>query len=69
MFEIKHFIYTPTGMEQHGEVIDSKNGFDVIEYKTCGFKHIIPIPTSEEIDKLHKEEFYSTEKVTYLVQK
>lgn len=65
MANIKHYIYPPTGVEHYGEVIDSKDGFDVIECKTCGFKHVIPIPTSEELDKLYKEEFYSTEKPTY----
>ncbi|GAI77011.1 unnamed protein product, partial [marine sediment metagenome] len=63
MSEIKHFIYPPTGAEHHGEAIDSKDGYDVIECEACGFKHVIPIPTPEELDKLYKEEFYSTEKV------
>lgn len=65
MPKTKHFIYSPTGVEHYGEVIDSKDGFDVIECKTCGFKHVIPIPTPEELNKLYKEEFYSTEKPTY----
>lgn len=65
MSEIKHFIYPPTGVEHYGEVIDSKDGFDVIECETCGFKHVIPIPTPEELEKLYKEEFYSTEKPKY----
>ncbi len=65
MPEMKHFVYTPTGVEHHGEVIDTKEGFDVIECKTCGFKHVIPIPTPEELEKLYKEEFYSTEKPKY----
>jgi SAM-dependent methyltransferase len=48
-----------------GAVLDSVNGFDVIECETCEFKHVIPIPTSEELDKLYKEDFYSTEKPRY----
>ncbi len=65
MSNIEHYIYPPTGTKHFGETIDSKNGFDVIECTTCGFKHVIPIPTPEELDKLYKEEFYSTEKPTY----
>ncbi len=65
MSEIKHFIYPPTGVEHYGEVVDSKDGFDVIECKICGFKHVIPIPTPEELDKLYKDKFYSTEKPRY----
>ena len=34
MPEMKHFVYPPTGVEHHGEVIDTKEGFDVIECKT-----------------------------------
>jgi len=49
----------------YGQILDTKNGFDVIECETCEFKHIIPIPTQEELDKLYKEEFYSTEKPRY----
>ena len=65
MPEMKRFIYPPTDVEHYGEVIDSKDGFDVIECETCGFKHVIPIPTPEELEKLYKEEFYSTEKPKY----
>jgi SAM-dependent methyltransferase len=57
MANIKHYIYPPTGVEHHGEVIDSKDGFDVIECKTCGFKHIVPIPTQEEMAIFYKTEF------------
>lgn len=66
MPETKHFVYPPTGVEHYGEVIDTKEGFDVIECETCGFKHVIPIPTPDELEKLYKEEFYSTEKPKYL---
>ena len=65
MSKINHFIYAPTGTEHYGETIDSKNGFDVIECINCGFKHILPIPPEEELNKLYKEEFYSTEKPAY----
>jgi len=63
--KIKHFTYQPTGVEHYGTVIDSKEGFDVIECEACWFKHIIPIPTPEESEKLYKEDFYSTEKPKY----
>ena len=35
MSETKHFFYQPTGVEHYGEVIDSKEGFDVIECAAC----------------------------------
>jgi SAM-dependent methyltransferase len=57
MSEVKHFVYPPTGVEHYGEVIDSKDGFDVLECETCGFKHVIPIPTPEEMAIYYKTEF------------
>lgn len=61
----KHFTYPATGVEHSGEAIDTKATFDVIECKTCGFKHVIPIPTPEELGELYKENFYATEKPRY----
>ncbi len=62
MSEIKHYIYPPTGVKHYGEVIDSKNGFDVIECKACGFKHVIPIPSSNELNKFYKKKYYEQER-------
>ena len=52
--------------EHQGIVLDSIKGFDVIECEGCGFKHIIPIPTFEELAYVYTEEYYSTEKPLYL---
>ncbi len=49
-----------------GPVIDSVKGFDVIECNACYFKHIVPIPTLEELDEQYKKEFYSTKKPAYI---
>jgi SAM-dependent methyltransferase len=49
-----------------GDVLDSVGGFDVIECGACGFKHIVPIPTSEELDQIYRQDYYSTEKPLYL---
>lgn len=49
-----------------GPILDFVKGFDVIECDTCGFKHIIPIPTAEEMEKVYREEYYSIEKPLYL---
>ena len=49
-----------------GPVLDSVKGFDVIECETCDFKHIIPIPTAEEMEEAYREEYYSIEKPLYL---
>jgi hypothetical protein len=41
---------TKSWREHQGEVVDSVKGFDVIECEICGFKHIIPIPTEDEME-------------------
>ncbi len=52
--------------EHNGTVIDTVKGFDVIECEPCGFKHIIPIPSSEELEEIYRDEYYSIEKPLYL---
>lgn len=49
-----------------GDVRDSVGGFDVIECETCAFKHIVPVPTPQELDEVYRQEYYSTEKPLYL---
>jgi len=49
-----------------GEVLDTVRGFDVLECQTCAFKHIVPIPTPQDIDGVYRHEYYSTDKPQYL---
>jgi len=49
-----------------GIILDSVNGFDVIECEECLFKHIIPIPQPDELESIYRNEYYSTEKPLYL---
>lgn len=44
--------------EHFGKILDSKDGYDVIDCVTCGFKHIIPIPTDEELSKIYTNDYY-----------
>jgi SAM-dependent methyltransferase len=57
---------TKTWEGHTGLVLDSVNGFDVIECEACGFKHIIPIPSPDELDKVYREEYYAKEKPLYI---
>lgn len=53
--------------ENHeGEILHHVNGFDVIACQKCGFKHIVPIPSQEELEHIYKHEYYSTDKPLYL---
>ena len=49
-----------------GEVVASDNGFDVIDCQRCGFKHIIHIPTVDELENIYKHDYYKEEKPLYL---
>lgn len=49
-----------------GPVLTSANGFDVIDCKKCQFKHIIAIPTEEELDKSYRHDYYTQEKPLYI---
>lgn len=49
-----------------GPVIDRVNDFDVIECGDCGFRHVMPLPTVEELESLYCEDYYAREKPLYL---
>ena len=49
-----------------GKIVAQKNGFDIISCKNCGFKHIYPIPSIEELEYIYKHEYYSKDKPTYI---
>ena len=49
-----------------GDILYTKNGYDIILCKICGFKHIIPIPDEPELTQIYKEDYYSVEKPLYI---
>lgn len=49
-----------------GKVCDTVKGFEVIDCHHCGFKHLVPIPTAEELEQIYRHEYYSVEKPLYL---
>ena len=53
---------TPT---HHGPVIVAVDGYDVIDCQTCGFRHIDPLFTDEELKKFYDGEFYEKERPDY----
>ena len=49
--------------ENHeGQLIDSIDDIDVIQCENCGFKHIVPIPTSNELALFYREKFYEQDR-------
>ncbi|MDH1469605.1 class I SAM-dependent methyltransferase [Shewanella sp. GD03713] len=56
--------------EQHmGHLVDEINGFQVIECQMCGFKHIHPLPTLDELEKIYRHEYYTLDKPLFLQEK
>ena len=54
------------GIEHKGRIEAKFNEFEVIHCQLCDFKHVIPLPKSEELEKLYSEEYYSKEKSLYI---
>ena len=50
----------------HGPIVAVANGFDVIECELCEFRHIVPIPTEEDLEKTYRYDYYTQEKPLYL---
>ena len=49
-----------------GRSIENRNGYEVIDCTSCRFKHIIPIPSHEELREIYRSEYYATEKPLYI---
>ena len=49
-----------------GNLIESVNGFDVIECADCGFKHVVPMPTEVELEEIYRHDYYTEEKPLYI---
>jgi SAM-dependent methyltransferase len=54
------------GIDHRGKVVDTVNGFDVVDCGECGFKHIVPVPSLEELDRVYRHEYYTMDKPLYL---
>ena len=52
----------------HGPVIATMEGYDVIECHACGFRHIDPLFSDEELKKFYDGEFYENERPDYFVR-
>jgi SAM-dependent methyltransferase len=48
-----------------GPVIVSVAGRDVIDCRRCGFRHIDPLFTAEELKSFYEQEFYQSERADY----
>lgn len=49
-----------------GPLLDTKDGFDVVDCHDCGFRHVVPLPTPEELAATYRHDYYAREKPLYL---
>jgi 2-polyprenyl-3-methyl-5-hydroxy-6-metoxy-1,4-benzoquinol methylase len=49
-----------------GPILDSVNGYDVMECQLCQFAHVVPIPDESELQQVYHEGYYGEEKPNYL---
>ena len=54
------------GNSHLGELIGSSNNFDIIECVECGFKHVTPIPSDNDLEKFYSHEYYQMDKPFYI---
>ncbi len=61
----KHAYLGPK-MKHEGPVIDTVDDINVIDCNTCGFKHVTPLPSEEELNAFYEKEYYNKDKPQYL---
>jgi SAM-dependent methyltransferase len=52
----------------YGPVLVTVDGYDVIDCEACGFRHIDPLFTDEELKKFYDGEFYEKERPDYFTR-
>lgn len=50
----------------YGKWIDQVDEIEIVDCETCGFAHVLPLPTPGELEEVYRQEYYSDEKPTYL---
>jgi SAM-dependent methyltransferase len=50
----------------HGARIAAANGYDVIACAACGFRHALPLPSPDALEREYRENYYATEKPNFL---
>lgn len=49
-----------------GPRVERVGDFDVIDCLACGFRHVLPLPDPESLERIYRHEYYSEEKPLYL---
>lgn len=57
-----------TASAHHGPVLVSVDGYDVIDCEACGFRHIDPLFSEDDLRKFYDGEFYEKERADYFAR-
>lgn len=53
--------------ETHSGIVEqTAEGFSVIYCERCRFRHVVPLPTSKELETIYAHDYYSLEKPFYI---
>ena len=63
---LKGTVATKKWQGHEGPVMATANGFDVIDCRPCGFRHIVALPTEDELEKSYRHDYYTQEKPLYI---
>lgn len=54
------------GTVHSGDILAAKDDVNVIACASCGFTHVVPLPSAEWLKNFYETEFYQEEKTDYL---
>lgn len=57
-----------SGRSHQGVVHQMVGDFSVIDCECCRFKHVVPLPTPQELETVYSHEYYTQEKPFYIDQ-
>ncbi len=49
-----------------GALLDRSEGFRVLECTSCGFRHVVPLPSEHELRRVYRHDYYAVAKPLYL---
>lgn len=62
----RHSWTADDGVVHCGEVLETVNDFHVVTCERCGFAHVLPLPSAEDLHEIYAHDYYSIEKPLYL---
>lgn len=54
------------GGDHDGPLLTRTKGYDVIACAICGFRHVVPLPDPDELERAYRDAYYTQEKPTFL---